>query len=191
MTKTDAIVLRKVKAMLDGYLLCRALYELLREYDGQAALDGDYIQKPDGKLDGSKPGGGKEGEEIGRRDIGKLLGKEHIGVKGQAAVDLLLKEKNGHVKGAFYRPQIGHIDLIWGDDSVGLKHIISRRAKQNIDPQHFVADISSVISNGTIKKTKIPGQGIRYKITKGDKTAVIATEVRGAKMTYVLTAFQA
>ena len=41
MTKTDAIVLRKVKAMLDGYLLCRALYELLRDYDGKTALDAE------------------------------------------------------------------------------------------------------------------------------------------------------
>lgn len=46
--------------------------------------------------------------------LDNLLGKEYVGVKGQAAIDKLMQEKQGHVKGAFHREDIGDIDLLWG-----------------------------------------------------------------------------
>jgi len=47
-------------------------------------------------------------------DYKKLMGPEFTGVKGQAAVEKLLNERQGHVKEAFYRDDIGGIDLYWG-----------------------------------------------------------------------------
>ena len=32
-----------------------------------------------------------------------LIGEEYVGIKGQAAVDKLMAEKQGHIKDAFYR----------------------------------------------------------------------------------------
>lgn len=58
------------------------------------------------------------------KDISGLLGEEFKGYKGQAAVDKLMREKKGHVKGAFHRDDIGDIDLLWGNDYLGLQHIL-------------------------------------------------------------------
>ena len=73
------------------------------------------------------------------QDITKLMGPEYKNLKGQQAIDKLLQEKQGHVKGAFYRKEIGSIDLLWGktDDEdgrgFGLAHIIERRNEQGFD----------------------------------------------------------
>lgn len=59
----------------------------------------------------------------------EFFGEEFKGVKGKDAVEKLLKEKRGHVKNAFERPEIGGIDLVWGDENGGLQHTILRRDK--------------------------------------------------------------
>ena len=72
-----------------------------------------------------------EGEPISE-ELVDLLGVEFKGYKGQDAVNKLLEEKQGHIKGAFHRDDIGDIDLIWGNDNVGLQHIIRQREKEKI-----------------------------------------------------------
>lgn len=59
----------------------------------------------------------------------EFFGEEFTGVKGAEAIEKLLKEKRGHVKNAFTRPEIGGINLVWGDESGGLQHTILRRDK--------------------------------------------------------------
>ena len=72
---------------------------------------------------------GKGGDLSKKRYPSKegFYGEEFKGVKGKAAVDRLMKEKRGHVKGAFTRKDIGDIDLVWGNEGMGLAHIIKRR----------------------------------------------------------------
>ena len=130
------------------------------------------------------------GAASGKQDITKVLGKEHTGVKGQAAVDLLLKEKNGHVKGAFYRKKIGHIDLAWGDDKFGLQHIIKERKRRKQDVDTLLSSLSSVINNGTISTESRRGEQ-RYIITLGGKKASITKNLRGTQTICVLTAYEA
>ena len=72
----------------------------------------------------------QDSSEFGsQEELDNLLGEEFKGYKGQDAVDKLLKEKRGHVKNAFTRPEIGGIDLVWGDENGGLLHTIMRRDK--------------------------------------------------------------
>lgn len=59
----------------------------------------------------------------------EFFGEEFKDVKGSDAIEKLLKEKRGHVKNAFTRPEIGGIDLVWGDENGGLLHTIMRRDK--------------------------------------------------------------
>jgi hypothetical protein len=128
----------------------------------------------------------------GKQDITKLLGKEYRGVKGQAAVDLLLKEKNGYVKGAFHRSEIGDIDLVWGkggEDGFGLQHIIERRRDKKQDIRDLLSTLPVVIKQGHVKKYLVEGKGNRWIISYGDKRAVISPNLRGNKMNFVLTAF--
>ena len=49
-----------------------------------------------------------------KSELTTLLGEEFKGYKGQEAVNKLLQEKRGHVKGAFHREDMGDIDLLWG-----------------------------------------------------------------------------
>ena len=118
--------------------------------------------------------------------ITALLGEEIKNVKGQEAVNVLLEKKRGHVKAAFIRDDIGTIDLIWGDETCGLCHIIKRREMQGINPIEFLSDIEDVITYGTISKNS---KG-RFEIFFNKKVAVVSPELRNNKLTFLLTAYK-
>ena len=120
-------------------------------------------------------------------DITELLGEEFKGVKGQQAVDKLMQEKRGHVKGAFHREDIGDIDLIWGDDTCGLQHILSRREEQGINAREFVQDLAEVVEKGQYRRRNDRGN---FEFLHGRKMAVISPELRGNKLTFLVTAFK-
>ncbi|MCL2194502.1 MAG: hypothetical protein FWB76_00925 [Oscillospiraceae bacterium] len=118
--------------------------------------------------------------------IDVLFGEEFTGIKGQAAVEKLLQEKQGHVKAAFYRADIGEIDLFWGDDKAGLKHIIQERNKRGTNGTKFIENLSDVVENGEAFPNKNPN---RMNIAYRGKLAVVAFDVRGSEVTALLTAF--
>ena len=120
-------------------------------------------------------------------DLDKILGEEFAGYKGQDAVEKLVKEKSGHIKSAFHRDDFGDIDLLWGNESMGLCHIISRREEQGIDVNDFLRDLSEVVEKGRFRKKNQRGN---FEFMHGNKIAVIAPEYKGHKMVYLLTAFK-
>ena len=125
-------------------------------------------------------------EQAAPQNINELLGPEYVGYKGQKALEKLLKERKGHIKAAFTREGLGDIDLIWGDDTAGLAHIIKQRQKQNIDVAEFFSDLGDVIENGRISK----GREGKFEILHNGKLAVISPELRGNKLSFLLTAFK-
>lgn len=130
----------------------------------------------------------QDSSEFGsQEELDNLLGEEFKGYKGQDAVDKLLKEKRGHVKGAFHREDIGDIDLLWGNDYVGLQHIIERRAQQGINVDKFLLNIADVVQYGKFKSKNDRGN---FEFWHDGKLAVIAPEYHGNKITYVLTAYK-
>lgn len=127
-----------------------------------------------------------------QEELDALLGEEFKGVKGQAAVDKLLKEKRGHVKGAFHRDDIGDIDLFWGNEAAGLQHIIKQRMKEK--PEHvseIISQLADTVNNGNFDKRNQYGN-FEFELARGDIKfrVVIAPEYHGNKITYVLTAFR-
>ena len=129
-----------------------------------------------------------------QEELDELLGEEFKGFKGQAAVDKLLKEQRGHVKGAFHREDIGDIDLIWGNNAVGLKHIIEQRRKEkNMEKEQeshvhdVLSHIQDVINYGIFRKQNSRGD-IEF-VYKGYGVAIAPT-YHGNKMTYLLTAYK-
>ena len=116
-----------------------------------------------------------------------LLGKEFTGYKGQSAVDKLMQEKQGHIKGAFHRDDIGDIDLLWGNDYIGLQHIISHREEQGINASEFLQDLANVVEKGEFLKQNKRGN---FELQYGRKVAVIAPEFKGERVNYVLTAYK-
>ena len=144
-----------------------------------------HPRKDNGQF-GTGSGEKENASKKGQKTLKEFLGKEFTGVKGQQAVEKLLQEKQGHVKGAFTRQDIGDIDLVWGDEKIGLAHIIKQRQKQNIDVNGFLNTLPEVIDKGQI----IPGKRGRLEIQHQDKTAVILPEYFGEKIQLVLTAFE-
>lgn len=142
-----------------------------------------HPRNDDGKFTGGGSGGGNS---IGfKQESLDLLGQEHKAPHGDAAVQKLLDCKNGHIKNAFIRSDIDDITLIWGNDAVGLKHIIKRRTEENEDVDELVSYLSDTIENGTLKINK---RG-RFVITKGKYQAIISPEIFNDKLNFLVTGY--
>lgn len=123
---------------------------------------------------------------------------------GQGAVKKLLAEKQGQVAGAFYRDDLakatgtGEIDLVWGDSTKGLQHILEHRAadfktqgltKEQAEQKAlwFVEnDLNDIIRNGNISFSKVMN---RVFFDTDTQKAVIALDYDGKDRKWVLTAF--
>lgn len=119
-------------------------------------------------------------------DISSLLTHEIKNVKGADAIDAILKEKKGYVREAFHRKDIGGIDLFWGDEGVGLRHIIKQRQEQGIPIEPFLKKLPDVIENGTLRTNR---EG-NFEIWKDGHTAVVYPVFKGNKVQFLFTAFK-
>lgn len=104
------------------------------------------------------------------------------GYKGIDAINKLREVQSGYVPDAFVRPDIGGIALPWGDDWMGLKHIIKDRLAQGIDPDKFLPKLADIIENGEKEE-----HGGRYYITKDGYLAVVSPTYFDDKFTFLLT----
>ncbi|WP_158653788.1 putative barnase/colicin E5 family endoribonuclease, partial [Helicobacter salomonis] len=108
-------------------------------------------------------------------------------LKGKEAVAKLLQERRGQVAGAFYREDLGYIDLIWGANATDLKGLKGANGKplkpyglSKIVEKH-IDDFSPFEGNTPLEKL---GNGIEYLIKNGElktsptgiKTIVIPTQ---------------
>lgn len=139
---------------------------------------------------------GKIGQEIQRqkkekkpvpKPLRSIYGKEFPGVKGQEAIEKLMAEKQGHVRSAFRRPEFGGIDLIWGNERLGLQHILQRRKGEGNEPEEFVKDLPNSVERG--KRFHGKHKGDREFHREG-KAAVVTNRLYGRKAHVLLTAFK-
>lgn len=114
----------------------------------------------------------------------KLIGPEFKGVKGQKAIDLIAQKQGGHVKAALRREGIGDIDVIWGDDSIGLKHVVQQRRKQGIDPKPLLSNIADIVQTGDVHEGSD-----KFEIWKDGRMCVISKFRFGRDIRLVITAF--
>lgn len=121
------------------------------------------------------------------KTLKEFLGKEFTGIKGQAAVEKLLEEKQGHVKGAFTRQDIGDIDLVWGDEAQGLCHLIKRRKDENSYPAKDVLDkLAETIENGVLQR----GKSGNFEIWHKGIMAIVRPEYYGEDIRFIVTGFK-
>lgn len=91
--------------------------------------------------------------------------------KGIEALEKVLQEKKGQVVGAFTRADIGDIDVVWGNEKIGLQKIIAKHSHEfgifGEGQKGIVGGISEIITNGNLTNEN----GV-YTITyeKDDKT---------------------
>lgn len=119
-------------------------------------------------------GAAQEGASGGIKPIGKgFFGNIYDQFKGKVkeAFDFLVNNKEGDLLGVFHRDGIGSIDLVWGNDNGGLKHIIKRHIEEQndfYDVSEIQSAIDDAISNGDIAREnedKIVLQTDRYKVS--------------------------
>lgn len=85
----------------------------------------------------------------------EFFGERFDGYVGADAIEKLLQEKRGYVRGAFYRKEVGDIDLVWGNENAGLNHLIQRRDKAyksgegKISGLDMARKIPEIIEKGT------------------------------------------
>lgn len=130
-----------------------------------------------------------------RDDVGRFthnsgssfLGREYVGVKGREAISLLLRERQGWVRNAFYRKDIGDIALVWGNEYMGLQHIIRRRLETNQNLSELLNELTDIVERGSVyfnKNTK------RMEITRKGKRVIVSPQLYGDEFNFVLTAFE-
>ncbi len=70
------------------------------------------------------------------------------------AIEYLLKTKNGQVRGAFSHSELGEIDLVWGNDNYGLKHILEQRTEQwgETKAKAFIKRLPEIVQDSIVYK---------------------------------------
>lgn len=171
--------------------------------EGRAGRD---VLVADAALDEEKKGDGwittKNGKRIHFRDgeidkgnVGQendTFGPSYPDFKGkpEEAIEHLLKEKKGHVPGAFYKEGLGDIDLPYGrggKKGFGLAHIIERRNEDGKDGLEFVKKLPEIIREGRVEEREgFPG---RKYIVHDKSEVVVRLEWDGVSRNWVLTAY--
>ncbi|WP_338083608.1 PBECR2 nuclease fold domain-containing protein, partial [Campylobacter cuniculorum] len=105
--------------------------------------------------------------------------------KGKEAINHLLKEKQGQVKGAFYREDLGDISLVWGEAGTGKSDGFGLAKIAKYHPE-VLEDLTQLIENLPLKKQT------QNRITLEDEhyKAVIRNDFDAKKEKWVLTAFE-
>ncbi|EOJ7850805.1 PBECR2 nuclease fold domain-containing protein [Campylobacter upsaliensis] len=119
---------------------------------------------------------GKDILEAEEKPLKDEFGVNFEGFKGKEAINKLLEEQRGQVKGAFYKEGLGEIDLVWGDENFGLRHILNKHGGEF---KNLAKELSEAVENGKIVKDDKGRLRLEYenKIVaikdnwKGEKTA--------------------
>ncbi|EOJ2741467.1 hypothetical protein ACM09E_001780, partial [Campylobacter upsaliensis] len=113
------------------------------------------------------------------------FGENFAGYKGKEAIEKLLEEQRGQVRGAFYKEGLGEIDLVWGDKNYGLRHILEQRTKQWGEEKalKFISHLNENIEKGQIVEVQKGRAAI-----KTDLTTIILDKKENNN--FVLTAFR-
>lgn len=150
------------------------------------------------KIDNGGAGSGIKGhttprEEKDKRSKGYFtssisnFGTRYDDLKGKEAIDKLLQEKDGWCPHAFYRNDIGNVALIWGNEKVGLCHIMNRREKTNQDINSLLNNLSGVIENGKLTFNSATN---RFELRNDKYIAVVDITKDEEKINFLLTAFE-
>lgn len=146
-------------------------------------------EKSDSKKDNAKTAAQKSGKnDTGDDGYPEKNYPEYKG-KGQKAVDFIVNQKGGQVRGAFNRPEIGDIDIVWGKitnaekhEGYGLAHIID---KHGMDA---AKKIGEVINTGDIVRPD--NNPDRIAIENNNFHVGLRQQWNGKKKLWIITGFE-
>ena len=93
----------------------------------------------------------EDAEPIGTGAFGNIYNQFKGKVK--EAFNFLMRHKSGDLLGVFHRDDVGDIDLVWGNEKMGLAHILGKHVGEGKDfetPDDAIAMIENVINGGRI-----------------------------------------
>ena len=93
----------------------------------------------------------EDAEPIGTGAFGNIYNQFKGKVK--EAFNFLMRHKSGDLLGVFHRDDVGDIDLVWGNEKMGLAHILGKHVGEGKDfetPDDAIAMIENVINSGRI-----------------------------------------
>ncbi|EOX1263522.1 hypothetical protein ACPDI4_000001, partial [Campylobacter upsaliensis] len=96
---------------------------------------------------------------------------------GVGAIQKLMAEKQGQVSGAFYKEGLGEIDLVWGDENFGLRHILNKHGDEF---ENLARELSEAVENGKIVKDDKGRLRLEYE----NKIVGIKDNWKGEKCTF-------
>lgn len=121
---------------------------------------------------------------IANRPIGRF-GPIHDDVAGDyhAALGRMAADNAGELPGAIQHPEVGSIDLIWGNDSYGLQHIAK-------DHPEVVDDLPAIVSGLPVKQYPEEVGNNRFVLDDGTHRAIVAPDFNGETKRWVVTAYE-
>jgi site-specific DNA-cytosine methylase len=93
----------------------------------------------------------EDAEPIGTGAFGNIYNQFKGKVK--EAFNFLMSHKSGDLLGVFHRDDVGDIDLVWGNEKMGLAHILGKHVGEGKDfetPDDAIEMIENVINSGRI-----------------------------------------
>ncbi len=138
--------------------------------------EGDHPRAENGEF--SEGGGGSS--ETGPH--GPIF-REHSG-KPAEAIQRLMKEKKGEVPAAWTHPQLGAIDLVWGNESGGLQHIIEKHVEKQKDLK--LEDLVEMIP----KMALAGSDGRTAQLLSATHRAAVRLDYDGEKKRWLVSAFE-
>lgn len=102
----------------------------------------------------------------GQNAIKKLIAESQYYAEREAAGELTQEELaqgyKAQVAGAFHRNELGDIDLVWGDDTFGLKHILQKHEKDftNFKGDNLSEQVANAISEIVEKGKLVEKNGV-------------------------------
>ena len=157
-------------------------------FDGREREPGGAGASERGRGTSNDSGAGIDVKPVGRGKFGDIFAA--FRGKAKAAWQYLSALKSGQARGVFYRPEIGEIDLVWGEaptpySGKGLAHIDRKHVKTLGDfasMEEAIGVIDDVVRNGEFTE-----QDAKTAVfDKGDYRVVVARDESG---NWVLTAF--
>ena len=126
-----------------------------------------------------------EAEPIGTGAFGNIYNQFKGKVK--EAFNFLMRHKSGDLLGVFHRDDVGDIDLVWGNEKMGLAHILGKHVGEGKDfetPDDAIAMIENVINSGRV----FQDNENRYTLMLDGVGVGIRKSFDGEKKNWVVTA---
>ena len=130
------------------------------------------------------------GENENLQPIGKgTFGNIYNQFKGKVkeAFNFLISHKSGDLLGVFHRDDVGDIDLVWGNDKMGLAHIIGKHIGKGKDFEN-IDDAINIIDEVINKGGLIQDTDNRYVISLNGFRVGIRKNFDGTKKNWIVTA---